>query len=122
VAVYWTPALIALVFRKRLFGNATPAECLFVNMSITSALILTVGLAQAANLFARMAAYFEVGMTIALPWMIQKLFKRTSAQFVTVCASVLYFGYFFYENAINMQFDYGYHAISLWDFIVKLFV
>ncbi len=122
VLVYWTPGVIALIFRERLFRDSTPAEHFFVNMSITSAFILTIGLAQAANLFARMAAYFEVGAIIALPWMIRKLFNRKSAQFVTLCAAVLYFGYFFYENAINTQFEYGYHAITPWQFIEELFM
>ena len=122
VVVYWTPAAIALIFRDRLFRDSTPAEDLLVNISIASGFILTIGLAQAANLFARMAAYFEVATVIVLPWMVRKLFTRKSAQFVTICASVLYFGYFFYENAINTQFEYNYGAITLWEFIGQLFV
>ncbi len=121
VAVYWIPALLALCFRERLFYNSTKTENLFVNMSIVSAFILTIGLVQAANLFARMAGYFEVATIIALPWMIKKLFTRQSAHFVTICASVLYFVYFWYENAINRGFANDYTAITLWEYILSWF-
>jgi hypothetical protein len=121
VAVYWVPVLLALIFRDRLFRDSTRAENLFVNMTIVSAFILTIGLVQAANLFARMAGYFEVAMIIALPWIIKKLFNEWSARFVTLCASALYFGYFWYENAINRGFAYDYSAITLERFVLQLF-
>lgn len=121
VFVYWIPALLALAFRKRLFTNSTRAENLFVNMSMISAFILMIGLVQGANLYARMAAYFEIATAIALPWMIKRLFTKRSAQFITICAAVLYFGYFLYEFGISKDFGNDYSAISLWQFITSLF-
>ena len=121
VIVYWVPALLALAFRKRLFSNSTRTENLFVNMSMVSAFILMIGLVQAANLFARMAAYFEIATAIALPWMIKRLFTKRSAQFITICAAVLYFGYFLYEFGISKNFGGDYAAISLWQFVTDLF-
>lgn len=121
VIVYWIPALMALIFRQRLFRDSTRIENVFVNMSIVSAFILTIGLVQAANLFARMAGYFEVAAVIALPWMLEKLFHKSSARLVTGCASVLYFVYFWYENAINRGFENDYAAITLWEYILSWF-
>mgnify|MGYP002509961115 CR=1 FL=1 len=121
VAVYWVPVLLALVFRRRLFHDSTRAENLFVNMSMVSAFILTIGLVEGANLYARMAGYFEVATAVALPWMIKKLFTKQSAQLVTTCAAILYFGYFLYEFSISKDFGNTYRAISLWQFIVSLF-
>lgn len=121
VIVYWVPALIALFFRKRLFSDSTRTENLFVNMSLISAFILMIGLVQAANLFARMAAYFEIAAAISLPWMIKKLFTKRSARFVTVCAALLYFGYFLYEFGVSKGFGRNYTAITLWQFIASLF-
>lgn len=120
VAVYWVPSLLALIFRGRLFGNSTRSENLFVNMSIVSSMILTLGMVQAANLFARMAAYFEVATALAIPWMIKKLFTKRSAQYVTICAVVLYFGYFLYEFAVSKNFGSDYSAITLWQFAKEL--
>ena len=121
VIVYWVPALIALFFRKRLFSDSTRTENMFVNMSLISACILMIGLVQAANLFARMAAYFEIAAAISLPWMIKKLFTKRSARFVTVCAALLYFGYFLYEFGVSKGFGRNYTAITLWQFIASLF-
>lgn len=121
VLVYWVPAVLALIFRRRLFHDSNRIENLFVNMSIVSAFILTIGLVQGANLYARMAAYFEIATAIALPWMIKKLFAKQSAQLVTITAGVLYFGYFYYEFAISKNFGNDYSAISLWEFALSLF-
>lgn len=71
VMVYWIPSILALVFRRRLFHDSTRYENLFVNMSIVSSIILMIGLVQGANLYARMAAYFEIATALALPWMIK---------------------------------------------------
>jgi hypothetical protein len=90
-------------------------------MSIVSAFILTIGLIQGANLYARMAGYFEVATAIALPWMIQKLFNNRSIQTVSTIAGVLYLGYFLYEFTMSKNFDAEYSAITLWQFIKELF-
>ncbi len=121
VLVYWVPALLALIFRRRLFADSTRIENLFMNMSIVSAFILTIGLVQGANLYARMAGYFEIATAIALPWIIKKLFTTQSAQMVTVLAGVLYFGYFLYEFTVSKNFGNDYAAITLWQFIQGLF-
>lgn len=121
VLVYWVPALLALIFRRRLFTHTTRAENLFVNMSIVSAFVLTIGLVQGANLYARMAGYFEIATAIALPWMIYKLFTKQSARIVTVIAGLLYFGYFMFEFTMSKNFDADYRAITLWQFIMSLF-
>ena len=120
VMVYWIPALFALIFRQRLFNDSTREENLFVNMNLISAFILMIGLVQGANLFARMAAYFEIATAVALPWMIKKLFTKQSAQMVTVIAIMLYFGYFLYEFGISKHFDTEYSAITLWQFFREL--
>lgn len=121
VAVYWILPMLALIFRKRLFRESSRRENLFVNMSIVCAMILTIGTVQAANLFARMAAYFEIATAIALPWMIKRLFTKRSAQFITICAAALYFGYFLYEFGISKDFGNDYSAITLWQFVTDLF-
>ena len=121
VLVYWIPALLAFVFRRRLFTRSTRIENLFANMSIVSAFILTIGLVQGANLYARMAGYFEIATAITLPWMIQKLFTKRSVQLVTALAGILYFGYFIYEFGISKDFGNSYYAITLWQFIKSLF-
>lgn len=120
VLVYWIPPILALIFRGRLFNNSSREENLFVNMSCISAFILTIGLVQAANLYSRMAAYFEIAVAVALPWMIKKLFTKQSAQMVSFIAVVCYFGYFLYEFGVSKNFGQDYSAITLWQFIREL--
>ncbi len=121
VAVYLVPAMLAITFRHRLFHDSSRTENLFTNISILSGFSLTLGLADGSNIMARVAAYFEIGTAVCLPWMINKLFKKCSAQFVTCAAAVLYFGYFLYEFAITKDFGNQYSAITLWEFIESLF-
>lgn len=120
VVVYWAPSILALVFRKRLFNNSSRIENLFANMAIVSSIILMIGLVQGANLFARMAAYFEIATALTIPWMINKIFAKHSARYVTFCVVLLYFGYFFYEFSVSKNFGNAYSAISLWEFLIEL--
>ena len=120
VLVYWIPALLALIFNRQLFTDSTRYERLFVNMSIVSAFILSIGLIEGANLYGRMAAYFEVATAVALPWMIRKLFTQQSIRLVSVMAVLLYFVYFLYEFGISKSFGSDYAAISLGQFIMEL--
>ncbi len=124
VLVYWVPPLIALIFRTRLFNDSTRMENLFVNMSTVAACILSLGMVQAANLFARMAGYFEIGAALALPWMLKKIFAKESEKLVLTIAAGLYFVYFIYEFGVSKGFDAdygGYQAISLWEYVGILF-
>lgn len=120
VVVYWIPTVLALVFRKRLFHDSSRTENLFANMAIVSSMILMLGLVQGANLYARMAAYFEIAAAITLPWMIKKLFTKQSAQIVTFLAVICYFGYFCYEFGVSKSFDAQYRSITLWQFLMEL--
>ena len=120
VLVYWVPVGFSLVFREKLFADSDKTENLFANISITSAFILTIGLVEGANLYARMAGYFEIATAITLPWMIRKIFAKQSIQFVSIVAAVLYFGYFCFEFVVTKDFGNNYAAISLWEFIKNL--
>lgn len=121
VLVYAVPTVISFAFRKRLFANSTTDENLFANMSILSTLILSIGLVEGGNLFARMAGYFEWSSAITLPWMVKKVFNQRSQRFVLIMASVLYFGYFLFEFTVSKDFGSDYAAITLWQFIRSLF-
>lgn len=121
VVVYAVPTVISFVFKERVFRDTTQAENLIVNMSILSCLILSIGLVEGGNLFARMAGYFEWATAISLPWMLNKLFAPRSRNFIYICAGVLYFGYFLYEFTVSKNFGADYRAISIFDFVKTLF-
>ena len=120
VAVYWVPGLMALVFRRYVAYHSTRTENLIVNGSVLCACILTIGLAQGANLYGRMAGYFEIYLALAVPLVIKKIFTRDSARFVSVVAALLFLGYFYYEFTVAKLFGSEYRAISLLQFILEL--
>lgn len=120
VAVYWVPSLLALLFRRHVNYNSTRMENLFVNLSILCACVLTIGLAEGANLYGRMAGYFEVAIAISLPYIIKKTFTKDSATFVSGVASLLFFGYFCYEFTSSKNFAADYRAISFGGFLLEL--
>lgn len=120
VAVHWVPGLLALVFRKHVNYQSTRMDNLFVNLSILCACVLTIGLAEGANLYGRMAGYFLVAICIALPYIIKKIFNQESAAFVSFLAVGMFLFYFYYEYGLSGNFGAEYRAISMWDFIVEL--
>lgn len=122
VLVYWVPPLIALVFRKRLFNYSTRAENLFVQMSCISAFILMIGLIEGANLYARMAAYFEIATPIAFSWMIDRIFTKRSSKIIFNLSGIFYFVYFFYEFSVSKSFSSDFSKISIFEFIEELFL
>ena len=120
IVVYSIPAVISFFYRDRLYRDSSRTENMFANMSIYTVFILMIGLIQGANLFARMAAYYEIALSISFPWMIRKIFDKKSAQFLTIMATACFFGYFLYEFGVSKSFDSGYRAITLWQFFREL--
>lgn len=122
VAVYAVPPLFALIFRRQLFSNDQDREHnLLVNMSFISASIMAIGLVNAANMFGRMAQYFEFGIICGLPWMLAQPFTRRSERFVTAVAIVCFAGYFAYANLIQFYFDDVFARHTVLQFIELLF-
>ena len=120
VLVYWVPGVMALIFRRYVVYNSSRTDNLIVNGSILCACILTIGLAEGANLYGRMAGYFEIYLALSIPLVIRKIFTRDSARFVTVVATFLFVGYFFYEFTVAKPFDSAYQSISMAQFVLEL--
>lgn len=122
VAVYAVVPVLALVFRRYLFQRDEDREhSLLVNMSILTVAIMSIGLVNAANMFARMAQYFEFGLICSLPWMLQRIFERRSERIMTVVMIVCFFGYFCYANLVQIYFDDHFGRYTVVAFIQSLF-
>ena len=120
VVVYWVPGLLALIFRRYVIYDSDPMENLIVNLSVLCACILTIGLAEGANLYGRMAGYFEIYLALSVPLLINRIFTRDSARLVSLAASGLFLGYFLYEFTIAKPFGDEYRAITGLQFIMEL--
>lgn len=123
VAVYAVVPIMTLLLRRQLcFDGYDREHSILVNMSIISVLIMSIGLVSAANMFARMAQYFEFGLICSVLWIIKKPFSERSAQFVTFVALGCFIAFFLYSNLIWMPFDDHFARYTVLEFIRSLFV
>ena len=117
--VYAVTPLISLIFQKWVFYNSSQRENMLVHMSIISLAFMSMGTQSGANMFGRMATYFELGIICCLPWMLKKIFNRSSFRLVAVAAIVCFLGYFTYANGIANNFGRDYSSISLLSFLMS---
>lgn len=121
LAVYAVPPAISLLLQKLVLRDATKMDHVMIHMCIISLAFMVMGTQSGANMFGRMANYFELGTICCLPTMLEKTFEERSYKLMTIIAGVCYMGFFFYANAININFGEYYHAMSLLQFVQLLF-
>ena len=117
LAVYAVTPVLSLVFQKWIFKNSSKMDHILIHMSIISLACMSMGTQSGANMFARMAMYFELGTICCLPQMLKKTFDDRSYRLVSVVAAVCFFGFFVYANAIAVDFGQEYQSISIWRFL-----
>lgn len=113
VAVYAVAPAVSFLFARWIFCDSDTMDHVLVHMSIISFAFMVMGTQAGANMFARMAHYFELSIACCLPWMLKQTFNERSNQLVTRLAVVCFLGYFVYANYINMRFDDAYRAVSI---------
>lgn len=121
VAVYAVVPLLALIFRRFLYRHGMDRELsILINMSIFSVAIMSIGLINAANMFARMGQYFEFGLICSLPCILERTFNKRSAKLTALAATLCFFGYFCYANLIQIYFDDHFGRYTVMYFIRSL--
>lgn len=117
LGVYAVPPLISFFFQKWVFHDSNEMDHVMIHLSIISFAFMCMGTQAGANMFGRMGNYFELGTICCLPWMLRRTFDDHSYRFISTIACVCFFGFFFYANAINIDFGQLYRSISLWEFL-----
>ena len=117
VAVYGIVPGISLLFRRILEPQMERKHYIMLHMSIVSFMFMLLASINGANMFGRMARYFEVGTIYMFPWIIRHLFVPDS-QKVVVPAYVGAFGIFAAYQYMN--FDSWYSGITIWEFFRSL--
>lgn len=120
LAVYAVPPLISFLFQKWVFRGTKEMDHVLIHMSIISLAFMSMGTQSGANMFARMAMYFELGTICCLPKMLNSTFEKRSYRLVSMFAVACFTGYFLYANAVAGNFSTDYRAMSLIDFISSL--
>ncbi len=114
LGVYAVPPAISFIFQKWVLRDATKIDHVMIHMSIISLAFMVMGTQSGANMFGRMANYFELGTICCLPIMLEKIFEDRSYKLIVLTATVCFLGFFFYAN---MNFEQQYTSISLMQFI-----
>ena len=121
LAVYAVMPLMSLIFQKWIYRDSDEIEHVLIHMSIISLAFMSMGTRSGANMFGRMANYFELGTICCLPTILDRTFEKKSHKLVASVACACFLGFFIYANAINGNFDAEYQSISLFRFIISLF-
>lgn len=122
VIVYAVVPVMSLVLRPYLFrGEYDESYHVLIHMSIFSFAFMSLGTINGANMFGRMANYFEMGTVCSMVWMIRRSLSRSSAKLVTAIGACCFLYYFYYAYAVAKDFDAQYRAITIWEFFQSLF-
>ena len=114
------PIAISWLTRKIIKIENNSIQNLMLNLAMVNAEIMFVALFGTANYFARLANYFIVFQSLALPWLFTH-FEHKSRRAMEICAVLCYTAYFYYANKINQPFDSLYFAISFAQYLKSFF-
>ncbi len=121
--VYAVTPVLAFLYKENLQKQKNPLIDLLVNFSIVSFCFMILASFGGANIFGRMANYFDVLNCVALPLVLHYGMKKGEAQALRwaaiACYAVFYYTYFAKYGAY-LRADY-YHHISLIQFFKILF-
>lgn len=118
--VTWAPIALSFIARKGMRQSYDKANNLFVNFSMLNASIMFVALFGTANYFARLANYFLIFQTLALPWLF-RYYNERSRKLLKVLVVFCYLLYFIFANVILTPFDSYFAKMTLWEYLSTLF-
>lgn len=117
VLVVWVPVFLSFLARKELRCSTDKTMNLMVNLATINAVIMFIGLFGTANYFARLANYFLIFQTIALPWLF-RFFTRSSQKLLCSVSVVCFAIYFYYSmNVVYGSFEQQYAFVSVFDYL-----
>ena len=119
VLVCNVPLALSFLYRKKLFVNTSKTENLIVNLAMLNGVIMFVGLFGTANYFGRLANYFLIFQSLALPWMLKKIGGR-DGKILTLLMVLGYTAYFYYANVIAISFDQDFARLSISEYLAQL--
>lgn len=113
VAVFAVVPVTTFLFHKYLEPDLDREKCVMLNMSTISLMFMLLASMNGANMFGRLARYFVLGSVVTLPWIIDHVFAKRSAQLLKIAAATCFFAFFLYDN---QGFSQDYSAIPIWNF------
>ncbi|MYL69901.1 EpsG family protein [Halobacillus litoralis] len=102
VVVYGAPLIVAF-FGKDKLREIFPNSDYMVNLTLVGLVFMIVSTQN--WIFARFSIYFTLYQLILISWIV-KLFRPRDEKLIYFALIVLYFGYFYFENDLNMNLQY----------------
>ena len=90
-----------------------------VNLTMLNGAIMFVGLFGTANYFARLANYFLIFQSLALPWILKKIGGK-DGKILTVLMVLGFIAYFYYANVLAIPFDQDFARLSVAEYLAQL--
>ena len=103
VLVYAIPALLSLAGLKYIRAANDPVMNICVNCSIVTMALYLVAAVSSGIYIGRLPIYTTLQGYIALPWMIDRIFEKRSANLVRMMMYGFYLAFFYYQ----MHFTWG---------------
>lgn len=100
VLVYSAPALLSLAGLRYVRAENDPVINISVNCSIVTMAIYAVAAVSSGIYIGRLPIYTTLMGYIAMPWLIDHMFTKSSAKIVKVCLILLYVAFFYYQMFI----------------------
>lgn len=117
VLVVWVPLALSFLRKEKLRRSNDRTMNIIINLMMVNAVIMFIGLFGTANYFARLANYFLIFQTIALPWIL-RLFTVYDRKVLTAMSIVGFSAYCYYGEALaNGGFDANYNFLTFWEYI-----
>lgn len=97
VLVYSVPAILSLIGRKYIEKENDPVINLCTNMSIASMGFYIISMVTSGIFIGRIPVYFSLYSYVLLPWEIEYMFTKKSAQLVYILMIGSYLGFYLYS-------------------------
>lgn len=121
VLVVWIPLALSFLRKEHLQQSNDRAMNIIVNLMMVNSMIMFIGLFGTANYFARLANYFLIFQTLALPWLLG-LFGRNNGKAIAVMSIICFSCYYYYSTGIvHGGFDANYSFMTLWEYLKRQF-
>lgn len=101
VMVYSLPAILSLVFKKRIEKDNNPIVNLASNMSLIAALYYVLSAFTSGQFLGRIPIFFSLYNYILIPWIIQQYFTKNSVKIIYICMISAYMIFYVYQVHIT---------------------
>lgn len=100
VIVYSIPALVCIFGRRYVVGSDDPAVNQCINASVMTMVLYLFSMVTSGIYVGRLPIYTTLHGYIILPWIIDRIFEKSSARLIKLLAIVCYLAFFYYQMHI----------------------